>query len=154
MSPSCAEIRVWTLTASPWIDRLIFALDTNSIAYFFRGEGSVGERLLAKRPREIMVPALVAYELRYGVARLENPARRSAQLESFLSATTILPFDDDCARVAGLVRAKLEQAGESIGPIDVLIAATALAANAVLVTRNVREFRRVEGLVVENWYDP
>lgn len=132
---------------------MIYALDTNSIAYFFRGEGRVGERLLAKRPRDIVVPALVAYELRYGVARLQNATRRAARLESFLSATSILPFDDDCARIAGEVRAKLEQAGESIGPIDVLIAATALAANAVLVTRNVREFQRVDGLVIENWYD-
>ena len=133
---------------------MIFALDTDSIAYFFRGEGHVGERLLAKRPRDIAVPALVAYALRYGVARLHNAARRAEQLESFLSATTILPFDDDCARIAGQVRARLDQVGEPIGPIDVLIAATALAASAVLVTRNVKEFRRVEGLVIENWYEP
>jgi tRNA(fMet)-specific endonuclease VapC len=132
---------------------LIFALDTNSIAYFFRGEGRVGERVLAKRPRDIVVPALVAYELRYGVARLHNAKRRAAQLESFLSTTSILPFDDDCTRIAGRVRAKLEQAGESIGPINVLIAATALAANAILVTRNVGEFERVDALVIENWYD-
>jgi tRNA(fMet)-specific endonuclease VapC len=132
---------------------LIFALDTNSIAYFFRGEGCVGERLLAKRPRDIVVPALVAYELRYGIARLQSANRRATQLESFLSATTILAFDDGCARIAGQVRAKLEQAGESIGPIDILIAATALAANAILVTRNVGEFQRVAGLVIENWYE-
>jgi tRNA(fMet)-specific endonuclease VapC len=85
---------------------------------------------------------------------LHNAARRAEQLESFLSATTILPFDDDCARIAGQVRARLDQVGEPIGPIDVLIAATALAASAVLVTRNVKEFRRVEGLVIENWYEP
>ena len=132
---------------------MIYALDTNSVAYFFRGEGYVGDHLLAKRPRDIVVPALVAYELRYGVARLENAVRRTTQLESFLSATTILPFDDACARIAGQVRAKLDQAGEPIGPIDILIAATALAANAVLVTRNVREFKRVNGLVIENWFD-
>lgn len=113
----------------------------------------MGERLLAKRPRDIVVPALVAYELRYGVARLHSATRRAAQLESFLSATTILAFDDDCARIAGQVRAKLEQGGESIGPIDVLIAATALAASAILVTRNVGEFQRVDGLVIENWFD-
>jgi tRNA(fMet)-specific endonuclease VapC len=132
---------------------LIFALDTNSIAYFFRGEGRVGERLLAKRPRDIKVPALVAYELRSGVARLQEATRRSEQLESFLAATTILPFDDECARVARKVRACLEQAGEAIGPIDVMIAATALAANAVLVTRNIKALRRVEGLMIENWYE-
>jgi len=132
---------------------LIFALDTNSIAYFFRGEGKIAERLLAKRPRDIVVPALVAYELRYGIARLENAPRRAVQLETFLSATSILPFNDDCARIAAQVRARLDRAGEPIGPIDVLIAATALAANAVLVTRNVREFRRIKGLAVENWYD-
>ena len=131
----------------------MFALDTNSIAYFLRGEGHVAQRLLARKPREIAVPALVAYELRYGLARLIKSARRIEQLESFLSATTILPFDDACSAVAARVRAHLEKSGQTIGPIDVLIAATALVANAVLVTRNVREFRRIDGLVVENWYD-
>ena len=131
---------------------MIYALDTNAIAYFFRGEGRVAERILACRPRDIAVPAIVAYELRYGIARMPDPARRSSELESFLASATILPFDDDCSRLAARTRAALERIGTAIGPLDTMIAATALAARAVLVTRNVREFGRVPGLSVEDWY--
>jgi tRNA(fMet)-specific endonuclease VapC len=130
----------------------MYALDTNTIAYFFRGEGRVAERVLACRPRDIAVPAVVAFELRYGVARMADPARRAAQLEAFLSTATILPLDNDCSRIAARTRAALERVGTPIGPLDTLIAATALAARAVLVTRNVREFGRVDGLQVEDWY--
>jgi len=130
----------------------MYALDTNAIAYFFRGEGRVAERVLACRPRDIAVPAVVAFELRYGVARMVDAARRAAQLEAFLANTTLLPFDDDCSRVAAQLRVALGRAGTPIGPLDTLIAATALAARAVLVTHNVREFSRVEGLQVEDWY--
>ncbi len=131
---------------------MIYALDSDAIAYYFRGEGRVGERLLACPARDIAVPAVVAYELRYGLARMQGFARRAAQLETFLASATILPFDDDCARVAARLRVALERVGAPIGPIDTLIAATALASHAVLVTRKVREFSRVEGLEVEDWY--
>jgi tRNA(fMet)-specific endonuclease VapC len=130
----------------------MYALDTNSIAYFFRGEGRIAERLFACRPHDVGVPAVVAYELRYGIARLSDPGRRSGQLERFLASAKLLPFDDECARIAAVTRVALERVGTPIGPMDVLIAATAIASHAVLVTRNVREFRRIEGLQVENWY--
>ena len=98
------------------------------------------------------VPAVAAYELRYGLARLGNAARRVDQLEQFLSSIRILAFDDAVARFAAAIRVDLERAGQPIGPLDVLIAATALHSAATLVTRNVAEFGRVPGLRVENWY--
>jgi tRNA(fMet)-specific endonuclease VapC len=61
------------------------------------------------------------------------------------------PFDDAAAATYGEVRAQLESRGQAIGPIDTLIAAHALALDTVLVTNNLREFRRVRGLVVEDW---
>jgi tRNA(fMet)-specific endonuclease VapC len=130
----------------------MWVLDTNTVAYFFRGEGRVAERLLATSPRDISVPAIVAYELRYGVARLAAGSRRAMQLEELLGSTLILPFDDDCAKAASAICTDLDRRGQPIGPLDVLIAATALQARATLVTRNVGEFRRVQGLSVENWY--
>ena len=62
-----------------------------------------------------------------------------------------LPFDADCAAAYGRIRAALERKGASIGPMDVLIAAQAVARDLVLVTDNLREFRRVPGLQCENW---
>jgi tRNA(fMet)-specific endonuclease VapC len=130
----------------------MYVLDTNTVAYFFRAEGRIAARLLDTPPSEVAVPAVAAYELRYGLARLGNAARRVEQLEQFLASVRVLAFDDAVARVAAGIRVDLERAGQPIGPLDVLIAATALHSAATLVTRNVSEFGRVPGLRVENWY--
>lgn len=130
----------------------MFALDTNTLIYFFRGEGRVAERLLATPPTEIAVPAVVVYELETGIAKSTDPARRRAQFDQVLEVVTVLPFGLDEAKAAGSLRAKLEAAGTPIGPMDTLIASTALAHRCVLVTRNLREFQRVPGLTIEDWY--
>ena len=69
-----------------------------------------------------------------------------------MSTIRLLPFGAKEARSAARIRTDLEAVGKPIGPYDVLIAGTALANGAILITRNVREFRRVSGLAVENWY--
>jgi len=130
----------------------VYVLDTNSVVFFFKGEGRVGERLLARKPTEVALPAIVLYELEVGVLRSRAPARRREQLETLLGATRIIPFGPAEALAAAQIGAALERSGEGIGPLDTLIAATALATRATLVTHNTREFRRVPGLRVEDWY--
>ena len=83
-------------------------------------------------------------------ARRQNSQSRLA-LAEFLLPLEIAPFDDATAAAYGNVRAALEKKGKSIGPLDTLIAAHALALGAVLVTHNTREFARVPGLSVEDW---
>lgn len=131
----------------------MYVLDTNAVAYFFRGEGRVSERLLATPPREIAIPAIVTYELRYGVARVPKAKRLAEQLETLLSWVTILPFDDSVSQVAAKIRVELDRSGKPIGPLDVLIAATSLAVSGTLITRNVSEFSRVPELQLEDWYE-
>ena len=131
----------------------MFVLDTNTVIDYFRGRGNVADRLLAVAPQEIALPAVVTYELWVGVLGSANPKRREAQFEQFLSCVTVLPFDSATSRRAAEVRYALERRGESVGPLDTLIAATALACAGTLVTRNVREFGRIAGLKVLNWYD-
>ena len=92
------------------------------------------------------------YELAYEAARSQAPPELKARLEALLRSLPILPFGEADARAAARIRADLETVGKPIGPHDVLIAATALAHRATLVTRNLREFRRVKGLRVEDWY--
>ncbi len=82
-----------------------------------------------------------------------EPARRRAQFDALLELVTILPFDRPAASQAAAIRAALEASGQPIGPIDTLIAGTALANGATLVSRNLREFRRVPQLQVVDWYD-
>jgi tRNA(fMet)-specific endonuclease VapC len=72
-------------------------------------------------------------------------------VESFLANVEILPFDFAAARHAATVRAALAASGRLIGQYDILIAGHALSLGATLVTNNVDEFRRVDGLAVENW---
>jgi len=131
----------------------MYALDTNTVAYFFKGMGDVGTRLLTVPPSEIMVSAVVAFELAVGVAKSPEATRRREQLARFLATVTVVPFGRQEAEVSAGIRADLEQRGLPIGPLDVLIAGTALARGAVLVTRNTREFTRVAGLRVESWYN-
>jgi tRNA(fMet)-specific endonuclease VapC len=130
----------------------VYALDTNTLIYFFRGEGNVASRLLAMPPREIAVPAVVVFELEVGIAKSHQPRKRRGQLDALLALVTVLPFDHAAARCAAELDAALSAAGTPIGPMDTLIAGSALARRATLVTRNVREFRRVKGLKIEDWY--
>lgn len=130
----------------------MYALDTNTVSYFLKGRGRVADRLLAESPAQVGLPSVVLYELVYGAARSEAPADLKARLELLLRTLRILQFGEAEARAAAGIRADLEAVGKPIGPVDVLIAATALAHSATLVTHNVREFRRVKGLRVEDWY--
>ena len=131
----------------------MFVLDTNTVIDYFRGRGKVAEHLLAVAPREIALPAIVAYEVWVGVLGSQNTKRRAAQYEQFLAVVEVIPFDAPVSRRAAQVRHALERRGESIGPLDVVIAGTALACGAPLVNRNVKEFGRIAGLEVVNWHD-
>jgi tRNA(fMet)-specific endonuclease VapC len=133
----------------------MLALDSNTISYYFRGDPQVVPRLQALPPEEVGVPAIVAYELRYGLLRLPPEAARPRleALEKLLRPLRTLVFDAACAEQAASIRCALERQGTPIGAHDVLIAATALRHQARLVTRNEREFSRVPGLQVINWHD-
>ena len=91
----------------------MYALDTNSVVYFFKGMGSVAERLLSTPPREIALPAVVLYELELGLAKSSAPERRRSQVEELVRRVTLLPFGAGEARVTARIRADLERAGET-----------------------------------------
>lgn len=129
-----------------------YALDTNTLIYYFKGMGSVADRLLAQAPSDICIPTVVLYELETGIAKSNAPQKRRAQLQAVLDVVQVLPFDEPSAHTTAQLRATLEQQGQMIGLLDILIAGTALTAGCTLVTRNLKEFQRVPGLLVENWY--
>lgn len=130
----------------------MWVLDTNTLIYFFKGEGEVANQLFSKAPRDIGIPAIVLYELQVGIAKSSSPRKRSRQLAELTSVIQLLPFQQREAQTAAQVRAALEQQGQPIGPYDTLIAGTALAHGAILVSRNTREFARIDGLRIENWF--
>lgn len=130
----------------------MWVLDTNTLIYFFKDEGHISETLFQHSPQEIAIPAIVLYELQVGIAKSSSPKKRVGQLAQLTSVVRVLPFQQQEADAAAAIRARLEKQGKPIGPYDVLIAGTALAVGASLVSRNLKEFRRIRGLRVENWY--
>lgn len=130
----------------------MFALDTNTLIFFFQGKGGVAKAMLSHPPQAICIPSVVLYELEVGIAKSAQPSRRRKQLDTLLSVVTILDFDGEAARHAATIRSTLESKGTPIGPLDVLIAATARSQNRILVTHNTSEFERVSGLKLEDWF--
>ena len=131
---------------------MYYLLDTNTLIYFFKDIGKVAETLLSKSPKNISIPSIVLYELEVGIAKSNNPEKRKKQLEALTSRITVQPFTSREAEAAAMIRADLENRGIPIGPYDTLIAGTALSLNATLVTSNTREFQRVVGLSLEDWF--
>ncbi|TAF39758.1 MAG: type II toxin-antitoxin system VapC family toxin [Oscillatoriales cyanobacterium] len=130
----------------------MYILDTNTLIYYFKGQGQVAQNFANVSPEEIGISTIVLFELQVGIAKSTSPAKRTQQLHQLLSRVNLIPFDRDSAVAAATIRAQLEQQGTPIGPMDVLIAGTALALQATLVTHNVKEFARVSGLAIADWY--
>ena len=130
----------------------MYLLDTNTLIYFFKGFGNVAEMLFSKSPKDIAISTITLYELKVGIAKSNNPLKRKKQLESLVSRIAILPFASEEAEASAKIRAMLETQGTPIGPLDNLIAGTAFCFNAILVTHNTKEFSRVEGLTIEDWF--
>ncbi len=129
-----------------------YLLDTNTVIYFFKGMGQVADNLLKTAPKDIAIPAIVLYELEVGLGKSKAPAKRRKQLQALINLITIIPFDEEEAQSAGKIRVSLEKLGTPIGPLDNLIAGTALANECTLVTHNSNEFKRIKGLKVVDWY--
>jgi tRNA(fMet)-specific endonuclease VapC len=110
----------------------MYLLDTNTLIYFFRGRGKVGERLLEISATEVALPAVAVYELEVGLAKSTQPAKRRRQLDDLINVVVVIPFDRRAATAAAQVRATLEQTGQQIGPLDTLIAGITLAHGATL----------------------
>jgi tRNA(fMet)-specific endonuclease VapC len=126
-----------------------FLLDTNTVIAILKGHSTVLARLHEHSPSDFGLPSIVAHELYFGAYKshrsVENVERVNAlQFE-------VVSFDVEDAQHAGEIRAHLSAAGSPIGPYDALIAGQARARQLVLVTHNVREFARVEGLLIEDW---
>ena len=133
----------------------MFCLDTNIIIHAINRRrpefaARISEELQAGRT--LMVPAIVRFELEYGLAKSQRREANSAILATLLARGFEQPaFDLDDAAEAGDIRAALEAKGAPIGPYDLLIAAQAKRRSAALVTLNRREFERVPGLKVTDW---
>jgi tRNA(fMet)-specific endonuclease VapC len=131
---------------------LQYMLDTDICSYIMKGsEPRVMRRLTSKLVGEVCISAISEAELMYGVEVSPRPDRDRARLEVLLRHMVILDFVRDASSDYAQIRAALKKKGTMIGANDLLIAAHARCLGLTLVTNNVREFRRVPGLKIENW---
>jgi tRNA(fMet)-specific endonuclease VapC len=127
-------------------------LDTDVCIHLLNGRApEVLQRFKSHSPPELAVCSVVRAELLWGARNSARVAENVDRVREFCRPLQSLPFDDDCAERYGVIRADLTARGEPIGPNDLMIAAIAVAHRATLVTRNQREFQRVENLDLEVW---
>lgn len=130
---------------------LLWMLDTNTLSALIRGPSpALMQRLAAAGGESVCTSIVVACEMRYGVQR-KGSAALTARVEALLAEVTVLPFDGEADQHYADIRCALERAGTPVGSHDLLIAAHARSRGLVVVTHNVREFKRVPGLQVEDW---
>lgn len=137
---------------------MIFLLDTNAVVAVLKNRpAEVRERLRHAKAdgADLVVSSIVLFELWYGVARSRHRSENAKRLRLFLAGDIgVIRFEDEDAPIAGDLRRTLEAAGTPIGAYDLLIAAQALRTGATLVTANVAEFARVQGLTWQDWTVP
>jgi tRNA(fMet)-specific endonuclease VapC len=129
-----------------------YMLDTNICIYLIKQKPTaVLTRLRTTNISEISISSITLSELFYGVSKSSKPEQNFLALTQFVAPLEILPFNGEAAQYYGNLRAHLEKQGTPIGSLDMLIAAHALSLGSILVTNNVKEFRRVPNLNIENW---
>ena len=131
-----------------------YLLDTNVISNLIRfPNGNAANRVAGSQTGELGTSIIVSAELRFGYVR-SSSKRLEGLVEGMLANLEVVSWESPADTVYARVRAYLESKGRPIGQNDMLIAAHALALDAVLVTGNEKEFSRVPGLKVENWVRP
>lgn len=130
-----------------------YLLDTDTLIYVFKRAGNCLAELNRQNDSDVAISAINLFELEYGMGKSSNRIKMDSYVLNLCKRYAVLDFDRAASLHAGVVRAVLHTQGTPIGPYDVQMAGIALSKNLTIVTRNTREFERVSGLRVENWYD-
>ena len=130
---------------------MTYLLDTNTCIFMMKKMPSVVKQFRSAQSGGIAISSITLAELEFGVSNSKAYERNRNALLAFSTLVEILLFDVLASAEYGRVRTDLEKAGTPIGALDTLIAAHAKSLNLALVTNNIREFQRVEGLFLEDW---
>lgn len=130
---------------------LKYLLDTNTCIYAMTKRSDKIRRGLTDHDGYMAISSVTLMELIYGAEKSQQVARNLAAIEDFAARLELLAFDAKAAAHSGQIRAELERLGKPIGSYDIMIAGHARAEGLVLVSNNLREFKRVSGLRSENW---
>ncbi len=135
---------------------MLHMLDTDTASYIIKGGyGPIAQHLAATPPSDICISAMTRAELLYGLKLLPSRHRLHESVKRFLRVVNLLAWNADAADFHAEIKHQLKSGGTPIGDMDMLIASHALAADAVLVTNNIRHFKRIkQPLMLKNWMDP
>jgi len=125
-------------------------LDTNVVVAYLNGNELISRKIRDEIDK-ISLSTLVVGELDYGAKISRKSKENLEKLYRFLDVVQIVPFDVECAKIFGTIKSKLRMIGRPTGEVNALIAATALAHDAILATANRRHFENIEGLKLEVW---
>jgi tRNA(fMet)-specific endonuclease VapC len=127
-----------------------YMLDTSTVSHLLKGNPAVARRVVAAPMAALCVSAVTEGELSFGLAKRPDATRLQLAVEQFLRRVDVMPWDTVVAKRYGTVRADMARQGKTLAPLDLLIAAHALAIDAILVTSD-RAFGQVTDLHVEDW---
>ena len=127
-----------------------YILDTDISSYLIRGDHETVTKKFSELYDSCAISSITAAELQYG-ARKRNNKQLTQKVKAFCDLVEIIPWDEDAAKAYAKLRVELETSGTPIRNMDMLIAASALARKAVLVTNNTEHFSRVKDLKLGNW---
>jgi tRNA(fMet)-specific endonuclease VapC len=128
-----------------------YMLDTDSFSYLVENLHPIVQRMGKLADGEVGISTITCGEVLFGIQKRDVGTIRRQRIEALLQQLPIALMDEETSRIYAEIRAKLEKDGQPIGPNDYWVAANALSLGATLVTNNLREFKRVKGLKVENW---
>jgi len=128
-----------------------YMLDTNILIYTIKNRPKKVKEAFKRQSEFLAISTVSLGELIYGAEKSAQSERNLADVEALAARLEVVPFDSEAATHFGQVRAELTKSGKIIGPYDLMIAGHARSRGLILVTNNMREFKRVPGLRVENW---
>ena len=132
---------------------MLYMLDTDTASHIIKGRSpGIEAKLVDILPSMVCISVMTRAELLYGLKRLPADHRLHLAVRQFLKIVRMLPWDAEAADWYADIRHQIMGSGQTIGELDMMIAAHSLSAGAVLVTNNIRHYQRIEApLILENW---
>ncbi len=127
-----------------------FLLDTNICIYYIKGKFQLDQKLDRVAPDLLFISEITLAELKFGVANSSNPSQNGEVLQNFLSGVQVLPIYNSLDVYAN-EKTRLRKLGTPIDDFDLLIGASAVSNDMILITNNIKHFERIDQIVIENW---
>ena len=130
-----------------------YVLDTNTCVYWLKGKEEILRRVKQVGVSDLAITIITLAELKYGAYHSRNVKENLESIDRFLRKVKVLPLVEEAVDTFGRIKADLRRAGKMIDDFDILIGATTMAKDGILVTNNTDHFRRIRGLRYENWFE-